>query len=100
MWRKSVLENPIEEVDIGLVESMSNLFHLFKLRMMKMLVWDCIGDRIVFAGFFGLDLSNLLSAAWRGDMAWEVRAALFSFATAALKLKACELTKLTPLVSD
>jgi hypothetical protein len=33
-------------------------------------------------------------------MAWEVRAALFSFATAALKLNACELTKLTPLVSD
>ena len=27
------LENPIEEVDIGLVESMSNLFHLFKLRI-------------------------------------------------------------------
>ena len=49
---------------------------------------------------FGLDLFDLLSAAWRGDMAWEVRAALFNFATAALKLKACELTKLTPLVSD
>ena len=52
MWRKSVLENPIEEVDIGLVESMSNLFHLFKLRMIKMLVCDYNGDRIVIAGFF------------------------------------------------
>ena len=43
---------------------------------------------------------DLLSAACKGDMACEVSAALFSFATAALKLKACELTKLTPLVSD
>ena len=54
----------------------------------------------VCGNMFGLDLFDLLSAAWRGDMAWEVRAALFSFATAALKLKACEFTKLTPLVSD
>ena len=37
MWRKSVLENEIEEVDIELVESMSNLFHFFKLRLSKML---------------------------------------------------------------
>jgi len=51
-------------------------------------------------GLATLVSNGLLSAAWRGDMAWEVRAALFSFATAALKLKACELTKLTPLVSD
>ena len=46
------------------------------------------------------NLLHLLSAAWRGDMAWEVRAALFNLATAALKLKAWELTRLTPLVSD
>lgn len=51
-------------------------------------------------GLATLVSNGLLSAAWRGDMAWEVRAALFSFATAALKLKACEFTKLTPLVSD
>ena len=55
----------------------------------------------MFVRIFSLDLFNdLLSAAWRGDMAWEVSAALLSFATAALKLKACELTKLTPLVKD
>ena len=58
-------------------------------------------EMALFVRIFSLDLFNdLLSAAWRGDMAWEVSAALLSFATAALKLKACELTKLTPLVSD
>ena len=98
MWT-SVLEMEIEKGDIGIIESMSNLTSKeFVWRMTKMVKYIDEKRAIVIkeAGCS----KDLLSAACRGDMACEVSAALFSFATAALKLKACELTKLTPLVSD